>query len=106
MTTHVNADGSVTNGVKVEAWGSFVSHQIGLVCTTVQTLTVPAGAQQAIIQADGQDLRLRLDGTNPTTTAGFLIKSGTSLTLSAADATAAKIIAAVSAGVANIVYTL
>ena len=30
MSQDLNADGSITDGVKVEAWGKFVSHQIGL----------------------------------------------------------------------------
>jgi hypothetical protein len=41
MLQHPNADGSITDGVKVEAWGKFVSHQIGLSCTSVTHLTVP-----------------------------------------------------------------
>jgi hypothetical protein len=40
MSQHPNADGSITDGVRVEAWGKFVSHQIGLSCTSVTQLTV------------------------------------------------------------------
>lgn len=104
MTTHVNADGSISDGVKVEAWGSVVGGQYGLSVASATALTVPAGAIQAIVQADGADVRMRLDGTNPTTTVGFLIKNGTTQTLSAADATAAKFIGT-SASV-NVIYTL
>ena len=106
MSQHPIADGSITDGVKVESWGKFVSHQLGLVATAVVSLTVPAGVNQAVVQADGQALRFTLDGTTPTTSLGFLIPAGTSITLSAADAAAAKLIAAVSGGLVNAVYTL
>jgi hypothetical protein len=106
MSIHSNADGSQTDGVKVEAWGKFVSHQIGLVATAVVSLTVPAGVNQAVVQADGENLRITLDGTTPTTTSGFVIPNGTSITLSASDATNAKLIAVASGGLVNAVYTL
>ena len=92
MSQHPNADGSITDGVKIEASGKFVSHQIGLAATSVVSLTVPASAIQAVVQADGQNLRITLDGTSPTTTSGFVIPNGTSITLSASDATNAKFI--------------
>jgi hypothetical protein len=50
-------------------------------------------------------VRFTLDGTTPTTTLGFLIPAGQSITLSAADAAAAKFIGATGATV-NGVYTL
>jgi hypothetical protein len=109
MSIHPNADGSQTEGVKVESWGKFVSHQLGLsVATTAVQLTVPAGCNQAVVQADGGGtiaVRFTLDGTTPTTSLGFLIPAGQSITLSAADAAAAKFIGATGATV-NAVYTL
>ena len=53
MSIHPNADGSQTDGVKVEPWGKFVSHQLGLSVVAVAQRTVPAGCNQAIVQADG-----------------------------------------------------
>ena len=111
MTIHPNADGSQTDGVKVEAWGKFVSHQLGLSVLAVTQLTVPAGCNQAVVQADGganpMPVRFTLDGTTPTTTLGYLIPAGQSITLSAADATAAKFIStSASYGTINAVYTL
>jgi hypothetical protein len=108
MSQHPNADGSITDGVKIESWGKFVSHQLGLVATSAVSLTVPAGCNQAVVQADGGGavpVRFTLDGTTPTTTSGFLIPAGQSITLSAADAAAAKFIGATGATV-NAVYTL
>jgi hypothetical protein len=108
MSQHPNADGSITDGVKVEAWGKFVSHQLGLSVLAVAQLAVPAGANQAVVQADGGGtipVRYTLDGTTPTTTLGFLIPAGQTITLSAADAAAAKFIGATGATV-NAVYTL
>jgi hypothetical protein len=108
MSQHPNADGSITDGVKVESWGKFVSHQLALSVAAVAQLTVPAGCNQAAVQADGGGtipLRFTLDGTTPTTTLGFRIPAGQSITLSAADAAAAKFIGATGATV-NAVYTL
>jgi redox-sensitive bicupin YhaK (pirin superfamily) len=106
MSIHPNADASQADGVKVEAWGKFVSHQLGLAATSVVQLTVPAGVNQAIVQADGENLRFTLDGTTPTTAVGFVIPNGASITLSASDATNAKLIAVTSSGLVNAIYTL
>jgi hypothetical protein len=106
MSQHPNADGSITDGVKIEAWGKFVSHQMGLAATSVVSPTVPAGVNQAVVQADGENLRITLDGTTPTTALGFVIPNGASITLSASDATNAKIIAVPSGGLVNAVYAL
>jgi hypothetical protein len=111
MSIHPNADGSQTDGVKVEAWGKFVSHQLGLSVLAVAQLTVPAGVNQAVVQADGgatlTAVRFTLDGTTPTTVLGFVIPAGQSITLSAADAAAAKFISTSSTvGTINAVYTL
>jgi hypothetical protein len=68
----------------------------------VAQLTVPAGCNQAVVQADGGrtiPVRFTLDGTTPTTTSGFLIPAGQSITLSAADAAAAKFVGATGATV-------
>ena len=57
----------------------------------VAQFTVPAGCNQAVVQADGGGtiaVRFKLDGTTPTNTSGFLIPGGQSITLSAADAAA------------------
>ena len=70
MSIHPNAGGSQTDGVKVEAWGKFVWHQLGLSVLAVAQLTVPAGRNQAVVQADGgatlTAVRFTLDGTTPT----------------------------------------
>lgn len=47
---------------------------------TVQTLNVPAGATVALIHAQGQDVRYRDDGSDPTATVGMPIPAGGSLT--------------------------
>jgi hypothetical protein len=111
MSIHPNADKSQTDGVKVEAWGKFVSHQLGLSVVAVARLIVPAGVNQAIAQADGgatlTAVRFTLDGTMPTTTSGFVIPAGASITLSASDATNAKFIStSTTAGTINAVHTL
>jgi hypothetical protein len=101
LSQHPNADGSIIDFVKIEAWGKFVSHQLRLAATSVVSLTVPSGVNQAVVQADGESLRITHDGTTPTTALGFVIPNGTSITLSASDATNAKIIAVASGGLVN-----
>lgn len=51
----------------------------GLSTSTPASLTVPAGAQTADIQADGGVVRLRRDGGAPTSTTGWRIDDGTSV---------------------------
>lgn len=49
---------------------------IVLAATTVTSLTVPAGAVAAHIQADGATIRIRLDGQAPTATVGTRLDDG------------------------------
>lgn len=51
------------------------SHTV-LATSTIRSLTVPATANGVILQADGEDIRFTLDGTDPTTSLGFLLKNG------------------------------
>lgn len=44
--------------------------------SAVKSLTVPAGADKALLQAESQNVRYRLDAENPTTSVGLLIISG------------------------------
>lgn len=106
MSPRQNADQSYSDSVFLGGPGPFVSHQLGVALASVQQLTVPANANAAIVQADGNDIRFRLDGTAPTATVGIIIKNGTSITLSAADAKAAKFIQVAASGNANVWYTL
>jgi len=46
------------------------------VSTAVKTLTVPANAVRAVLVAEAQPLRYRLDATNPTASVGFLVAAG------------------------------
>lgn len=41
--------------------------------STVQTITPPAGTDFVILEAHQHDLRVRFDGTDPTSTVGFKI---------------------------------
>lgn len=42
-------------------------------------LTVPSGADRALIQAATQDIRWRDDGTSPTASVGMVLAAGTTL---------------------------
>jgi hypothetical protein len=43
--------------------------------SAVKTLTPPAGARLALIQAESQNCRWRDDGTNPSATDGMILKT-------------------------------
>lgn len=47
--------------------------------STLQTLTVPATATTMLMECDGQNIRWRDDGTNPTASAGFPLLVGSTM---------------------------
>lgn len=121
MTLHRNPDvalqgvaafeGSFSEGVKVEPNATFIAHEIGVTCVASSQLAnvaanLAAGANQVIIQADGNDIRYRLDGTSPTAAAGVLLKNGTSIALNMADAAALKFIQVAATALVNATYTM
>ena len=52
------------------------SHYDGTAISSEVTLTPPDGAYKLMIQALGQNVRLTLDGTTPTSSKGFQLKAG------------------------------
>lgn len=66
-------------------------------------LTIPAGATQALISVSTQIVRLRSDGTDPTTAVGFPIKVGDQI-MFFGNLSAIKIIAAVGGAVVDVLY--
>lgn len=75
---NVNASGDL----KGEVYGSTrtclgMQTITALSSSTAASLTVPNGAVAASIEADGGPVRMALDGTNPTATAGLRIDDGT-----------------------------
>lgn len=44
--------------------------------SAVTPIPVPNGANALLMQATGQNVRIKLDGTNPTTGGGFQIRAG------------------------------
>lgn len=65
---------------------------------------IPTGAEYALVQAEAQNLRWRDDGTDPTTTVGMLLASGSTILIKNTDLTAVKLMRAVSAGIINITF--
>lgn len=47
--------------------------------STAQSLTVPTNANYALIQAEGDDLRWRDDGTAPTASVGMILPESTDI---------------------------
>lgn len=62
-------DGTYPAGIKPLAYESIT------VSTVVKTLTVPKGAVRATLGVEGQSIRYRLDGTDPTSSVGVLMKA-------------------------------
>lgn len=56
-----------------------VGYQQITTLTTATALTIPTGAQFAIVQAEGQDVRWRDDGVDPTATVGMILAAGDSM---------------------------
>jgi len=65
--------------------------------------SIPDGATFALLQAETQDVRLRDDGTNPTTTVGMLLKTGI-IVQYRGDLSAVKVINATAGSILNISY--
>lgn len=59
----------------------FVGSHNTIACTTVQPITLPTGANAILVQATGQNIRIRFDGANPTAASGFQIRAGDPPTL-------------------------
>ena len=54
-----------------------ISYQQLTVSTSAVGLTVPSGAQRAVVVVEAQPLRYRDDGTNPTASVGMLCVAAT-----------------------------
>lgn len=61
--------------------------------STAQTITPPAGTDFIILEAHQHDVRVRLDGTAPTTTVGFKIAKDTPVKIDCGQDVTVKIIA-------------
>jgi len=57
------------------------SHSSGATITSAVTLTPATGATKLLMQANTQNVRFTLDGSVPTTSAGFVLKAGDAPTI-------------------------
>lgn len=71
--------------------------------STATGLSLPSNSQSALIQVLDQNVRIRDDGTNPTTSVGFRIAAGDSLTYDG-DLRKVRIIEESSGAEVNILY--
>jgi len=71
--------------------------------SSVKTLTVPADAQFALIQAESKDVRWRDDGTNPTSSVGMLLAAGADVWY-ANDLSKVKLIETAASAKVNVAY--
>lgn len=49
------------------------AHQQDTTVSTATVLTIPSGANAVLFQCTGQNIRYTLDGSNPTSTRGFVL---------------------------------
>lgn len=66
--------------------------------------SIPAGADMALLQVTGQNVRWRDDGTNPTTTIGMVLTSGADPYPYSGDLTKIKFIESTASAVLNVTY--
>lgn len=51
----------------------FVGAHNSTACTSLQTITLPDGANSLLIQARGQNINIKFDGVSPTASSGFIL---------------------------------
>jgi hypothetical protein len=79
--------------------------QISLDASTAKPLSPPAGCHKAIVQAETANVRLRMDGTAPTSSIGeILVASGAVRELHATEVYAAKFISSSGSAKINVHY--
>lgn len=79
--------------------------QISLDATTAKSLSPPAGCHKAIVQAETANVRLRMDGTAPTTGVGeILVASGAARDLLATEVYGASFISTSGSAKLNVHY--
>jgi hypothetical protein len=109
VSIHNNPDGSVTEGYKQEYNGTFVAHAFVATLTSAVGIgsgvaaALAKGADQAVVQAVGNPVFYRLDGTAPTASVGVEIPAGQSVAFNMQDAANALFIQ--SGGTASLAVT-
>lgn len=78
--------------------------QLTIDATTAQTLTVPAGTTLVLISPETQAIRVRDDGTAPTSSVGYPVPVGGEMRYTGKSPTAIKIIGQVASAVVNVLY--
>lgn len=79
--------------------------QITLDATTAQGLTIPAGSRKAVVTIESNNVRLRLDGTDPTASVGeLIITTANRRELRESELSVAKFIAATNPAKINVHY--
>ena len=101
----VTADGAdfYTAAGGASGGGAPLGYQQITTLTTAQTLTVPAGANLALIAAEAVDIRWRDDGTAPTASVGMQLFLGAPQTFSG-DLAALKFIQTAAGSILNVSY--
>lgn len=75
-----------------------------LACNSAASLTPPDNARWAVLKAEAQIVRIRDDGTDPTTTVGFPLSVGAEPFVYMGRLKAIRAIAATSGGLLNVLY--
>jgi hypothetical protein len=93
-------DTSVNWTLRSKGYQQFTAGQVD----AATALTVPAGTSVAIIKPSAQAIRLRDDGTNPTTTIGYPVAVGVEFVYSSSSIGTVKIIGQAINAVVDILY--
>jgi hypothetical protein len=72
--------------------------------SSAATLTVPAGTQFAMIQAESQNVRWRDDGTAPTASVGMILAAGSTLEYDGSSFASLKFIEVAASAKLNVTY--
>ena len=81
-----------------------LGHQQITSLSSSTALTVPAGTQMALVQAESQNVRWRDDGTDPTATVGMILMAGATIEYDAAQLSVVEFIEVAASAKLNVSY--
>lgn len=89
-------------GYQAELSAGYV--QLTLLSTSVPLGVIPEGTVLALIRAEAQPVRWRIDGQNPTATVGYPLLVGEELQLTAANFSAFRVIESSAGAILNVQF--
>lgn len=96
--------GTVTVRTAFDQTSPIAGAQMGLTVVAATGLTVPGGATTALISVEGQNVRWRDDGTNPTAGSGMIMYAGAAPQVFSGNLSAVKFIQTAASATLNVSY--